>query len=101
MVVQSELREAIEAGREETIEVLAQYQTVPVIDENVETSSLLGGRAAPPFKLEERSEEGGSVETVDRQTRKVVLDTLGIEEEDDLPPVQEEIESHEAWGEKV
>ena len=101
MVVQSEIRDAIEAGREETIAVLAQYQAVPVVDENAQTSDLLGGRKKPAFKLEERGEAETPGETVDRQTRQDVLDLLDIVEADDLPPVQEEIKNHEAWGEKV
>jgi hypothetical protein len=101
MVVQSELRDAMESGREETIKLLAQYQAVPVVDESVETSSLLGGRTKPAFKLVETGEGAEPVETVDRQTRQDVLNYLGIDEEEDLPPVKEEIEAHDAWGEKV
>ncbi|MFB6086186.1 MAG: hypothetical protein ABEJ84_05190 [Halodesulfurarchaeum sp.] len=94
MVVQSELREAMETGREETIELLARTETLPVVDEEAEVSGLLGGRTKPSFKLVER----GDVETVDRQTRQDVLNFLGIDDEDDLEPVQEEIKTHEAWG---
>lgn len=97
MVVQNELREAMETGRDELIEVLAQYQAVPRVDEDVEVSSLLGGRKNTEFKLA----EPGDVETTDRQTRQEVLEALGINDAEDLPPVQEEIKSHEAWGEKV
>ena len=101
MVEQSELRDAIEAGRDDTIRVLAGFKVVPVEDEEAQTSDLLGGRKKPAFKLEDRSDEATPGETVDRQTRQDVLDLLGIVERDDLPPVQEEIESHDAWGEKV
>lgn len=97
MVAQNELREAMETGRDELIEVLAQYQAVPKVDEGVEVSSLLGGRTNTEFKLA----EPGDVETTDRQTRQEVLEVLGVEDEEDLPPVQEAIKSHEAWGEKV
>ncbi|MDR5656480.1 MAG: hypothetical protein ACQEQJ_05145 [Halobacteriota archaeon] len=97
MVVQSELREAMESGRDETIELLARNETVPVIDEEAEVSDLLGGRKQPSFKLEE--EDG--VETVDRQTRQDVLNFLDIEDEADLEPVQEEIRNHEDWGADV
>ncbi|MBS3759963.1 hypothetical protein [Halodesulfurarchaeum sp.] len=97
MVVQNELREAMEAGRHELVEFLATYQAVPKVDEDVEVSSLLGGRTNTEFKLA----EPGDVETTDRQTRQEVLEALGVEDEEDLPPVQEEIKSHEAWGEKV
>ncbi|MFP4529779.1 MAG: hypothetical protein ACLFNC_00655 [Halodesulfurarchaeum sp.] len=94
MVEKSELREAMDAGRAETIELLARTETVPVIDEDAEVSNLLGGRTKPSFKLV----EGGDVETVDRQTRQDVLNYLGVDDEDDLEPVQEEIRNHEAWG---
>ncbi|MDZ7849559.1 MAG: hypothetical protein U5K70_01660 [Halodesulfurarchaeum sp.] len=97
MVVQSELREAMDAGRAETIELLARTETVPVVDEDAEVSNLLGGRTKPSFKLV----EGGDVETVDRQTRQDVLNFLGIDGEADLEPIQEEIKTHEAWGEDV
>jgi hypothetical protein len=97
MVVQNELREAMEAGRGELLEFLAKYQAVPKVDEEVEVSGLLGGRTNTEFKLA----EPGDVETTDRQTRQEVLETLGVEDEADLPPVQEEIKSHDAWGEKV
>lgn len=101
MVVQSELREAIESGREETIRVLAEYKAVPIVDEEAEVSNLLGGRKKPSFKIDERHEGSTGAQSVDRQTRQDILDLLGIVEEDDLPPVVEEIESHDAWGEKV
>lgn len=97
MVVQSELREAMAAGREETIELLARTETVPVVDEEAEVSDLLGGRKKPSFKLVEQ----GDVETVDRQTRQDVLNFLDVDDEDDLEPIQEEIKNHEAWGEGV
>ncbi|MFP4529778.1 MAG: hypothetical protein ACLFNC_00650 [Halodesulfurarchaeum sp.] len=95
MVVQNELREAMETGRDALIEVLAKYRAVPRVDEDVEVSSLLGGRTNTEFKLA----EPGDVETTDRQTRQEVLEVLGVDDEDDLPSVQSEIESHEAWGE--
>lgn len=93
MVAASELREAMESGREETIALLAETDTLPVVDERAEVSDLLGGRKQPSFKLA----EGGDVETVDRQTRQDVLNFLEVETEADLEPVQEEIRSHEAW----
>lgn len=97
MVVQSELREAMDDGREATIALLARTETVPVIDEEAEVSDLLGGRKKPSFKLVEQ----GEVETVDRQTRQDVLNFLGVEDEADLESVQEEIKSHEKWGADV
>lgn len=97
MVVQNELRAAMETGRAELIEVLAQYKAVPIVDEGQEVSTLLGGRTNTEFKLE----EPGGVETTDRQTRQEVLEHLGVDDEDDLPEVQEEIKNHEAWGQKV
>jgi|GEM_PF-3306823 len=93
MVEPSELREAMESGREETIEILAKTGSMPVIDERAEVSDLLGGRKQPSFKLT----EGGDVEAVDRQTRQDVLNFLDIDSKEDLEPVQEEIKSHEAW----
>ncbi|MDZ7849560.1 MAG: hypothetical protein U5K70_01665 [Halodesulfurarchaeum sp.] len=95
MVVQNELREAMERGRDALIEVLAQYRAVPKVDEDVEVSSLLGGRTNTEFKLS----EPGDVETTDRQTRQEVLEVLGVDDEDDLEPVQEAIKNHDAWGE--
>ena len=97
MVVQNELRQAMESGRDELVEVLAQYRAVPKVDEDVEVSGLLGGRTNTEFKLA----EPGDVETTDRQTRQDVLEKLGVNDEEDLPEVQEEIKSHEAWGEKA
>lgn len=97
MVVQSELREAMDAGREETIALLARTETLPVIDDEAEVSDLLGGRKQPSFKLVEQ----GDVETVDRQTRQDILNFLGVEDEDDVESVQAEIKSHEAWGADV
>ncbi len=97
MVVQSELRAAMDEGREATIELLARTETVPVIDEEADVADLLGGRKLPSFKLVEQ----GEVETVDRQTRQDVLNFLGIDEKADLEPVQAEIKNHEAWGEAV
>jgi|APHM01.1.fsa_nt_gi hypothetical protein len=97
MVVQNELREAMESGRDALIEVLAQYRAVPRVDEDVEVSGLLGGRTNTEFKLA----EPGDVESTDRQTRQEVLETLGVTDEADLEPVQEAIKSHEAWGEKA
>lgn len=97
MVVQNELREAMESGRDALIEVLAQYRAVPRVDEDVEVSSLLGGRTNTEFKLA----EPGDVESTDRQTRQEVLELLGVADEEDLEPVQEAIKSHEAWGEKA
>lgn len=97
MVAQNELRGAMEQGRDTLVELLATYQAVPVVDADVEVSSLLGGRTNTEFKLA----EPGDVETTDRQTRQEVLEILGVGDEDDLPAVQSEIKSHEAWGEKV
>ncbi len=97
MVAQNELRKAMEQGRDTLVEVLARYRAVPVVDDEVEVSSLLGGRTNTEYKLA----EPGDVETTDRQTRQEVLEILGVEDEADLPPVQTEIESHEAWGQKV
>lgn len=97
MVAQNELREAMEQGRDALVEVLAQYRAVPVVENEVEVSSLLGGRTNTEYKLA----EPGDIETTDRQTRQEVLEILGVEDEADLPPVQTEIESHEAWGQKA
>ena len=87
----------MKTGRDELVEVLAQYRAVPKVDEDVEVSGLLGGRTNTEFKLA----EPGDVETTDRQTRQDVLEKLGVKDAEDLPEVQEEIKSHEAWGEKA
>lgn len=95
MVEQNELREAMESGREAVIETLARHEAVPKVDEDIEVSSLLGGRTTTEYKLE----EPGGVETTDRQTRQEVLECIGLTDEEDLTDIQEEIRSNEAWGE--
>ncbi|PSP83042.1 hypothetical protein BRC83_08385 [Halobacteriales archaeon QS_1_68_17] len=101
MGLQSELRDAMDEGYDEVVAVLARHKVVPVEAEaeKVETASLLGGgKEITDFELEERGEDRTMGDVVDRQTRKLTVEALGIETVEDCGKVQDEITSHEEWG---
>ncbi len=95
MTIASELREAMDDGREELIAVLAEHRLVPELA-GTSSSSLLGDSAVPKFELVSRGERD-EAQHVDRQTGKLVLDTLGVSSEEECESVVEEITGHDAW----
>lgn len=94
MPIQEELTDTIERGRDELIEFLAKRQIVPTVVDSG-GSDLPGMSSAPTFRLES---EAGASNVVDRQTTSTVVETLGLESEDDCEAVREEIRDHSAWG---
>lgn len=101
MGLHSELRDALEEDRSEIVRVLAEHRVLPEQvdeDEGVETASLLGGgKEVLDFQLV--PDEGTAEDhNVDRQTRKLVVEDLGIDSAENCESVQEEIRSHENWG---
>jgi hypothetical protein len=105
MGLHSELRDAVENERDDVVRVLASYQAVPVEvdDSEVETANLLGGGSeTPDFELEKRGvEESEDDHLVDRQTRKLVVEALGVDSAESCADVQDELENHEDWGANV
>lgn len=100
MAVQTDLKDAVEGGRDDVVRVLAEYGVVPVVVENTGGTDLLGKTKAPDFNFE-RQHESGSERVADRQTRVRVIDALGLASEEECTDVREEIESHEAWQARV
>jgi hypothetical protein len=96
MPIQEDLKDAIEEGREDVVRVLAEHRVVPVTVE-YETSDLLGGSKTPDFEFQ-RQDESESEHVADRQTRRLVVDTLGMTSEAECEEVQEEIRAHDNWG---
>lgn len=96
MRIQESLKNAIEEGRDDVVRVLAEHRVVPVTVE-YETSDLLGGSQTTDFELQ-RQDDSESEHVADRQTRRLVVDTLGMTSEEGCEDVQEEIESHDNWG---
>ncbi|MDG5777521.1 hypothetical protein VB773_13365 [Haloarculaceae archaeon H-GB2-1] len=105
MGLHGELRDAVENGRDEVVQVLASYKAVPVEveDSGVETADLLGGGSdTPDFELEKRGvEESEDDHLVDRQTRKLVVEALGVDSSEECEQVVEELERHDDWGAKA
>lgn len=99
MGIQEELKDALEEGREEVVRVLAEHRVLPVVAE-YETSDLLGGSTTPDFSFE-RQHESGSEHVADRQTRRLIIDALGMTSEDECEDVQDEIRTHDSWGARV
>lgn len=99
MPIQEDLKAAIEEGRDEVVRVLAEHRVVPVTVE-YETSDLLGGSKTPDFEFQ-RQYESESEHVADRQTRRLVVDTLGMTSEEECEDVQEEIKAHDNWGAKA
>jgi hypothetical protein len=96
MGLQEELKDAIEQGREEVVRVLADHRVVPVVVEDSGSSDLLGGSKTPAFSFERR-EGSGAERVADRQTRRLVVDTLGLESAADCEDTRSEIRNHEGW----
>lgn len=94
MGLHSDVREAVNESRDELIGVLASYNTIPVEDEEVETANLLGGDTAPDFEFERQDGAADEEHTLDRQTRKLAVEKLGIDSLDDCEAVQDEIRNH-------
>jgi hypothetical protein len=89
-----EVREAIDNGRDETVAVLASHHVVPAEESGQQTADLgLGG--GPAFELEKTDAE--STHTLDRQTEKLVLDALGIDDLDACEDTASEIRGHANW----
>jgi hypothetical protein len=96
MGIQEDLKDAIGQGRDEVVRVLAEHRVLPVTTD-YETSDLLGGSKTPDFSFE-RQYESETEHVADRQTRRLVVDTLGMTSEEECDDVREEIQSHERWG---
>ncbi len=99
MGIQEDLKDAIEAGRDDVVRVLAEHRVLPVTVE-YETSDLLGGSKTPDFEFQ-RQEESETEHVADRQTRRLVVDSLGMTSEEECEDVQAEIEAHDSWGAKA
>jgi hypothetical protein len=96
MGIQEELKDAIEQGRDEVVGVLADHRVLPVVVEDAQSSDLLGGSKTPDFEFE-RTADDGSEHVADRQTRRLVVDTLGLTSEADCDAVRDEIRGHDRW----
>ena len=96
MGIQEDLKSAIEQSRDEVVRVLAEHRVLPVTTD-YETSDLLGGSKTPDFSFE-RQYESETEHVAERQTRRLVVDTLGMTSEEECDDVREEIQSHERWG---
>jgi len=96
MALKQELVDAMAAGRDEVVHVLAKHQVLPVVVER-SSSNLLGGKQTPDFAFERAGENGGEKLT-DRQTRTRVVDRLGLTSEEECADLREEIRNHEHWG---
>jgi hypothetical protein len=96
MGIQEDLKNAIEQSRDEVVRVLAEHRVLPVTTD-YETSDLLGGSKTPDFSFE-RQYESETEHVADRQTRRLVVDALGMTSEADCDDVREEIQNHERWG---
>lgn len=104
MGLHTELRDAVDEGHSAVVQVLAEYEALPVEVEDtaVETANLLGGGSTPDFEFErQEGVEADEGHTLDRQTRKLAVEALGIDSVDACEEVQEEIRNHEAWGSKA
>lgn len=95
MGLQADLKDAIDEGRDDLIQVLAEHRIVPTVVERSGGSSLLGKTTAPIIRLDS-ADRGTSV--VDRQTTAHVVDALGLDSEEDCERVRDEIGTHSAWG---
>lgn len=94
MGIQSEVKGAIDSGRDDLIRVLAAHRTLPTVVERSESGSSLLGRSTPTITLEPQADDAG---TIDRQTTAQVTDALGLDSEEDCESVRREIQSHSAW----
>jgi len=94
MVIQDDIKDALDEGRDELVRVLAGNAVLPRVVDDSPGSDLLGS-SAPTFRIE--TTDGTSV--VDRQTRARVVDALEMRSEEDCEAVREEIQTHDAWDE--
>lgn len=96
MGIQADVKDALDASRDDLLRVLAENRIRPtVVDRGgSEGSSLLGKPTAPTFKLESEDGESGFI---DRQTTMRVVDTLGLSSEEDCEEVRSELENHPDW----
>ncbi|MFD1684196.1 hypothetical protein [Halobellus litoreus] len=92
MVIQDDLKDALDGGRDELVGALAANGVLPTVVEGSGGSDLLGS-STPNFRFE--TADGTSV--ADRQTRSRVVDALELRSEDDCEAAREEIREHEAW----
>ncbi len=99
MGIQEDLKDAIEQGRDDVVGVLAEHRVLPVTTD-YETSDLLGGSKTPDFAFE-RHQESETEHVADRQTRRLVVDTLGMTSEEECDDVRAEIRDHDRWGERA
>lgn len=98
MAIQAEVKTAIDGGRADLIEVLAEHRLLPEVIEGSGSGSGsdsgLLERSTPMISLEPQGEEAAAI---DRQTSVHVADTLGLESEADCESVREAIRTHSAW----
>jgi hypothetical protein len=99
MAIATELRQALDESRDELVRVMASYKVVPVeseAEQETATGLLGGGGETHDFNLE----QWGDIDTklADRQTRKLIVEKLGVDTAEDCQAVQDEIENHEDWG---
>ena len=92
MVIQDDIKDALDDGRDELVGVLAENGALPTVAEESGGSDLLGS-STPNFRIE--TTDGTSV--ADRQTRSRAVDALGLRSADDCEAVREEIRDHDAW----
>ncbi|MFA1610134.1 hypothetical protein [Halobellus rubicundus] len=93
MVIQDDVKDALEEGRDELVRVLASHGVLPTVVDDSSGSDLLGS-STPTFRIE--TADGTSV--VDRQTRSQVVDAFEMRSEADCEAVREEIRAHDAWS---
>lgn len=96
MDIKQDLTDAMKEGRDEVVRVLAEHQVLPVVVER-QKSNLMGGSQSPDFAFEREAVEG-SQQLTDRQTRSMVVDSLGLTSEAECEALREEIRNHESWG---
>lgn len=94
MVIQDDIKDALDSGRDELVAVLATNGVLPTVVEDSGGSDLLGS-SSPTFRIE--TDDGTSV--ADRQTRSRVVDALELRTEADCEAVCQEIRKHDAWEE--
>ncbi|MFC7164753.1 hypothetical protein [Halospeciosus flavus] len=90
-----DVKEALNTSdRQKLVKCLAEYKVVPV--KNQWRKSEFGQSVG---NFERRGPKvGGNNHAFGQKTRQSVLSLLGIDEEEDVEPVREEIKSHPNWG---
>jgi len=102
MAIATELKQALDENRDELVRVMAAYKVIPVeseAEQETATGLLSGGGETHDFNLE----QWGDIDTklADRQSRKLIVEQLGVNTAEDCAAVQEEIQNHEAWGSRT